>query len=363
MLPRKRQTPPARPPKSPRASQQIRQLRQLRQIRLPVLPLNMPPFLEWTWRWELPGFLNGSEKSIGSTHGSTGEFFSISSLDIEYQIKVCRFVASLSNGLLWAQIVIGAALTALGASSAPGAKTAIIYLGASSTIIAGLLTYFKSRNQPNRVRQFRQALRGVRNKMDETAHEVILDKDTPDEGRKRAMEIIKMYNDALSEAAANYPDLWFSITDMKKYLPGFKDDSLFNRTPGGGRNSAGGAGSGTGKGSTGSQNPPGTGDPNTQKPTLETGTGQPPQGHQVNVLGEAGRTETEQPAEIVPQPNGSGQQGTDGADTSGVDKITPVSHSAPPAIQPNTLQQIPAAVQPAPAEQGSGLDSTTGVRN
>lgn len=75
------------------------------------------------------------------------------------------FVASIANGMLWAQIIIGAAITALGATHASGSKTATIYLGAASTVIAGFLTYFKSRNQPNRSRQFRQALRKVRNKM------------------------------------------------------------------------------------------------------------------------------------------------------------------------------------------------------
>lgn len=76
-------------------------------------------------------------------------------------------MASVANGMLWAQIIIGAAITALGATHANGSKTATIYLGAASTVIAGFLTYFKSRNQPNRSRQFRQALRKVRNKMGE----------------------------------------------------------------------------------------------------------------------------------------------------------------------------------------------------
>jgi hypothetical protein len=75
------------------------------------------------------------------------------------------FVASIANGMLWAQIIIGAAITALGATHASGSKTATIYLGAASTVIAGFLTYFKSRSQPVRSRQFRQALRKVRNKM------------------------------------------------------------------------------------------------------------------------------------------------------------------------------------------------------
>ena len=100
-------------------------------------------------------------------------------------------VASAANGMLWAQIIIGAAITALGASHAPGSKTATIFLGAASTIIAGFLTYFKSRSQPNRSRQFRQALRKVRNKMDETANQLD-DTTTPEEAHARAMDILKL---------------------------------------------------------------------------------------------------------------------------------------------------------------------------
>ncbi|KAK7890038.1 hypothetical protein LTR67_008503 [Exophiala xenobiotica] len=132
------------------------------------------------------------------------------------------FVASVANGMLWAQIIIGAAITALGATHASGSKTATIYLGAASTVIAGFLTYFKSRSQPVRSRQFRQALRKVRNKMDETAHE-ISDTTTPEEAVNKAMDILKLYDEALAEAATNYPDLWVTVSDMKKLLPGAKE--------------------------------------------------------------------------------------------------------------------------------------------
>ncbi|KAJ9495103.1 hypothetical protein H2202_009353 [Exophiala xenobiotica] len=151
------------------------------------------------------------------------------------------FVASVANGMLWAQIIIGAAITALGATHASGSKTATIYLGAASTVIAGFLTYFKSRSQPVRSRQFRQALRKVRNKMDflagfvdeaqiapntfvpdETAHE-ISDTTTPEEAVNKAMDILKLYDEALAEAATNYPDLWVTVSDMKKLLPGTKE--------------------------------------------------------------------------------------------------------------------------------------------
>jgi hypothetical protein len=175
------------------------------------------------------------------------------------------FVASLANGLLWAQIVIGAALTALGAYVVPGlpltgvrsaytffahhstktanAQTAVIYLGAASTVIAGLLTYFKSRNQPNRARQFRQALRGVRNKIDDKAHE--LHGLTPEQARAVAAGIVKQYNQALAEAAANYPDLWVTLGDLKRWLP--TDDPFPDPKEGDGKGKPGATGPGPGR--------------------------------------------------------------------------------------------------------------------
>jgi hypothetical protein len=175
------------------------------------------------------------------------------------------FVATLANGLLWAQIVIGAALTALGAYVVPSlpliefsvayafsahystktanAQTAVIYLGAASTVIAGLLTYFKSRNQPNRARQFRNALRGVRNKIDDKSHE--LHGLTPEQARAVAAGIIKQYNQALAEAAANYPDLWVTLGDLKRWVP--TDDPFPETKEGDDKGKPGLAGTGTGR--------------------------------------------------------------------------------------------------------------------
>ena len=109
----------------------------------------------------------------------------------------------------------------------PSAQTVTIYLGATSTIIAGLLTYFKSRNQPNRSRQFRQALRGVRNTLDDSSRQ--LHSLNAAQARELATRIIQQYNDALAEAAANYPDLWITLDDLKKFLPGHDDDSRRRR--------------------------------------------------------------------------------------------------------------------------------------
>ena len=59
------------------------------------------------------------------------------------QNRTYLFTAALTNTLLLSQIVIGAALTALGASESSHILVAIF--GALNTVIAGLVTYLKSR--------------------------------------------------------------------------------------------------------------------------------------------------------------------------------------------------------------------------
>lgn len=142
--------------------------------------------------------------------------------ELRYHTAQYWFVACLANGLLWMQILIGAALTALGATRTRGGQTAIIYLGAANTVIAGFLTYFKSRAQPLRARQYRQALRSVRNNIDEKAAELV-GKPTAD-GKAAAEAIFKQYNDAIKDAEANYPDLWVSLKELRKFLLGSDND-------------------------------------------------------------------------------------------------------------------------------------------
>ncbi|KAF2754531.1 hypothetical protein EJ05DRAFT_479503 [Pseudovirgaria hyperparasitica] len=69
------------------------------------------------------------------------------------------FTAALSTTMLLSQIVIGAALTALGAANI--SHVTVAFLGALNTVIAGLVTYLRSRGQPMRARMFRDDLERV----------------------------------------------------------------------------------------------------------------------------------------------------------------------------------------------------------
>lgn len=72
------------------------------------------------------------------------------------QNKMYWFTATLTNFLLLTQIVLGALLTGLGGSNVPGYVITVI--GAVNTVIAGIVTYLKSRGQPMRARAFRDEL-------------------------------------------------------------------------------------------------------------------------------------------------------------------------------------------------------------
>jgi hypothetical protein len=82
----------------------------------------------------------------------------------DVQNAIYLLTAALSNTLLLTQVVLGAALTALGASES--SHVLITVFGAMNTIIAGLVAYLKSRGQPMRARSFRDDLDRVVDEME-----------------------------------------------------------------------------------------------------------------------------------------------------------------------------------------------------
>ena len=75
------------------------------------------------------------------------------------QSTTYALTASISNTLLLTQVVIGAAVTGLGAASS--SHILITVFGALNTIIAGVTAYLKSRGQPMRARMYRDDLERV----------------------------------------------------------------------------------------------------------------------------------------------------------------------------------------------------------
>ncbi|KIW69641.1 hypothetical protein PV04_05506 [Phialophora macrospora] len=138
--------------------------------------------------------------------------------------------ASLSNTLLLSQVVLGAALTALGASES--SHILITVFGALNTVIAGLVAYLKSRGQPMRARMYRDDLERV---VDEIENSEVMwlgisrgvhgyeDIDTgggKDGGERRAANVVsvrsevarltRLYDRAVRNNTVNNPDMYMT---------------------------------------------------------------------------------------------------------------------------------------------------------
>ncbi|PWY80751.1 hypothetical protein BO94DRAFT_567372 [Aspergillus sclerotioniger CBS 115572] len=112
-----------------------------------------------------------------------------------------RFFSILINVCLGIQIVVAAALTALGAASGP--HSAVTAFGAINTIMAGVLTYLKGSGLPDRLKHYQNEWRNIREYIEQRERELCLDGSTLDiqeeilfieymyEGVKREIEATK----------------------------------------------------------------------------------------------------------------------------------------------------------------------------
>ncbi|KAI4178998.1 MAG: hypothetical protein LQ346_007298 [Caloplaca aetnensis] len=116
------------------------------------------------------------------------------------------FAASVINTCYFGQIVVAAALTALGASGA--SNIAITVLGATNTVIAGILTYLKGQGLPNRLRMYWNGLRKCREFIEDKERECAAEGwgDGIEEGsegmdvEREIDTIVKMYHDVRQTA-------------------------------------------------------------------------------------------------------------------------------------------------------------------
>ena len=117
----------------------------------------------------------------------------------KFQYKLSAFLVNMCFML---QIIVGAALTALGAASGPSA--AVTILGAVNTILAGLLTYLKGQGLPGRLEQQFQLLRTLREHIEERERDFseldcILDVD------EEVDRIVSMYKEVRQTGRDNAP--------------------------------------------------------------------------------------------------------------------------------------------------------------
>lgn len=100
------------------------------------------------------------------------------------------------------QIVVGAALTALGAAKGPSA--AVTILGAVNTIVAGILTYLKGQGLPARLEQDMYLLRTLREHIEERERE-LTEPDSALDVDEVVQSIVQMYKEVRQTSADNAP--------------------------------------------------------------------------------------------------------------------------------------------------------------
>lgn len=111
------------------------------------------------------------------------------------------FSSSIINVCLLAQIVIAAALTALGAANA--SHIAIMILGSANTVIAGGMTYLKGQGLPERLMQYANGLRKVREYLEERERQ-FMRSDCKLDVDQEARIILRMYEAVRQKAEDSY---------------------------------------------------------------------------------------------------------------------------------------------------------------
>ncbi|KAL9473238.1 hypothetical protein ACSS6W_007618 [Trichoderma asperelloides] len=110
-----------------------------------------------------------------------------------------RIFHSLINFCLGAQIVVAAALTAIGAAN--GSRHAVTGLGAMNTIMAGILTYLKGSGLPDRFKAHENQWREIREYIEQRERELCL-LDCPLDAQEEVAIVEEMYNQAKAELDA-----------------------------------------------------------------------------------------------------------------------------------------------------------------
>jgi hypothetical protein len=139
------------------------------------------------------------------------------------QNRVYQLTAGISNSLLLAQVVIGAAVTALGASAS--SHVLITLFGATNTIIAGVVAYLKSRGQPMRARMYRDDIERIVDEMENSEvmwlgiskhmHGYSDIDDQKVTVRSEVARLSRLYDRAVKNNTLNNPDMYMAAGEVE----------------------------------------------------------------------------------------------------------------------------------------------------
>ncbi|MCJ1239414.1 hypothetical protein MMC14_007410 [Varicellaria rhodocarpa] len=124
-----------------------------------------------------------------------------------------KLSSHLINGCLALQLIVAAALTALGAGDGPHA--AVTVFGAVNTVIAGFLTYLKGSGLPNRHKFYASSWGKVREYMEQREREFERE-DCPLDVEEVIRKVEDMYEEVRQDVEANEPEAYTSTGQLKR---------------------------------------------------------------------------------------------------------------------------------------------------
>lgn len=127
-----------------------------------------------------------------------------------------KFFNRLITGCLGLQIVVAAALTALGAAN--GSRSAVTVFGAINTVIAGFLTYLKGTGLPNRLKYFQHEWGKIREYIEQKERDFAFGQ--PGVSVNEEIQTIRqMYDDVRADVELNTPDRFVSVRGIGRNGP------------------------------------------------------------------------------------------------------------------------------------------------
>ncbi|KAH6615127.1 hypothetical protein C7974DRAFT_379999 [Boeremia exigua] len=123
-----------------------------------------------------------------------------------------KLASFLINGCLGLQVIVAAALTAMGAANT--SHVSITAFGAINTVIAGILTYLKGSGLPNRIRWAENEWKKVREYIEQRER----DFSRPDcqiDLQEIVQLIEAMYEEVKADIQHNTPDAYISMSDLR----------------------------------------------------------------------------------------------------------------------------------------------------
>ena len=133
----------------------------------------------------------------------------------EREYKIFKYLV---NFTLIVQIIIAAALTAMGAAST--SHKAITAFGAINTVLAGALTFLKGSGLPNRLKYYHEEWKKVRESIEQRERKFFLENGDKLVIAEEVKAVEEEYERVKQDIAANTPDAYVSVKSMGKKAEG-----------------------------------------------------------------------------------------------------------------------------------------------